>query len=512
MRLNEHTAMSGSNTRLICPLTASSPAAMREDMTAAADRGANAVECRLDLLARIPTDEQLRQLLADPPVEVIVTCRPTREGGRFEGDETERLRLLARAADLGARAVDIEIDVPKKSRPTAAATILSHHDFQQVPADLESTLAKMDASAATVNKIAFAAAGPQDAMRALDLLRTCKKPTIALAMGEAGVISRILAKKFGAYGTFAALTAHAQSAPGQPTIEEFRSLYRWDSITPATAIYGVIGHPVGHSMSPAIHNAAFTAAGLDAVYVPLLIEPGADNFNRFMDALLARPWMDWRGLSVTIPHKENALAYVGAENSDELAVKIGALNTITIGPAGGLRGDNTDYAAAIDALCIAMGISRKDLAGKNVAVLGAGGVARAVVAALVHYQAQVTIYNRTVSRGEKLAEEFGARAAGRDALDALEAEIVINCTSIGMHPNVDACALPEIPPPVKVVFDTVYNPVKTQLLTQASAAGCKTVSGLEMFVNQAVAQFETWTDTKAPRQVMRQVVVTRLRI
>ncbi len=484
---------------------------MREAMTSAAQRGADTVECRLDFLARIPTDEQLRQLLADPPVEVIATCRPTREGGRFEGGEAERIGLLARAADLGVLAVDVEIDVPPQDRPTAADTILSHHDFQQVPADLDATLAEMDASAATVNKIAFAAAGPQDALRAMDLLRAANKPTIALAMGEAGVVSRILAKKFGAYGTFAALAADARSAPGQPTIEEFRDLYRWDSITPATAAYGVIGHPVGHSMSPAIHNAAFDAADLDAVYVPLLIEPGADNFNRFMDALLDRPWMDWRGLSVTIPHKENALAYVGAENSDELAVKIGAVNTITIGPTVGLRGDNTDYAAAIDALCGAMSIGRKDLAGKNVAVLGAGGVARAVVAALVHYQAQVTIYNRTVSRGEKLAEEFGARAAGRDALDKLEAEIVINCTSIGMHPNVDACPLPEIPTSVKVVFDTVYNPVQTQLLIRASAGGCKTVSGLEMFVNQAVEQFETWTQTKAPRQVMREVVVARLK-
>ena len=504
--------MSGSNTRLICPLIASSPAAMREAMKAAADLGADTVECRLDYLAEAPTDEDLRRLLTETPLEVIVTCRPSRQGGRFKGDEAERLALLARAATLAPAAVDVEIDVPPPSRPTAAVTILSHHDFQQVPADLDSIAAEMERSTAAVNKLVFAAAGPQDALRALDLLRNCKKPTIALAMGQAGLPSRILAKKFGAYGTFAALAADAQSAPDQPTIDDLRSLYHWDNITPATAVYGVIGHPVAHSMSPAIHNAAFDAADLDAVYVPLLIQPGEGNFNRFMDALLARPWLDWRGLSVTIPHKENALAYVGEDNSDELAVKIGAVNTVTIWPDGSLRGDNTDYAAAIDALCGAMGIGREDLAGKNVAVLGAGGVARAVVAALVHYQAQVTIYNRTVGRGEKLAEEFGARAAGRDALDAMAAEIVINCTSIGMHPNVDACPLPDIPSSVKVMFDTIYNPVQTQLLIRASAAGCKTVSGLEMFLNQAVAQFETWTQTKAPRQVMREVVVTKLQI
>ncbi|MCK4602603.1 MAG: shikimate dehydrogenase, partial [Phycisphaerae bacterium] len=331
------------------------------------------------------------------------------------------------------------------------------------------------------------------------------------AMGEAGLASRILAGKFGAFGTFASLAGGAESAPGQPTIEELKSLYRWDSLGPATVLYGVIGCPLAHSLSPAIHNAAFAAAGLDAVYVPLLIAPGADNFKRFMDAALSRPWLEMRGLSVTIPHKENALAYVGAENCDQLAQKIGAINTITIGPAGRLRGDNTDYAAAIDALCAAMEIVRGDLAGRAVAVLGAGGAGRAIVAALAHYGADVTIYNRTVSRGRQLAEEFSCRAAALAEAANLEAEIVVNCTSVGMYPQVDAAPLAAIPPSVRVVFDTVYNPIETQLLRKAARAGCKTVSGLDMFVNQAASQFETWTDSSAPREVMQKVVVDRLK-
>jgi len=432
---------------------------MRHAMLAAQAAGADAVECRLDYLATVPGEDDLRTLLADAPLPVIVTNRPVEEGGRFAGDEADRIATLAAAARIGGQFFDVELTVAPADRPDAA-TILSHHDFNAVPADLDQIAAEMDASPAAVNKIAFAADGPEDAFRAFDVIRACKKPTVALAMGEAGLASRILAKKFGAFGTFASLQRGAESAPGQLTLDEFRDLYRWDAIGPETAVYGIIGCPVGHSMSPAIHNAAFTAAAVNAVYLPLLVEPGYDNFRRFMDAMLARPWLNWHGLSVTIPHKENALTYVGADNCDPLAVEIGAVNTVTVAPDESLRGDNTDYAAAIDALCDCMGIAREDLAGRHVAVLGAGGAARALVAALAHYHAEVTVYNRTVARAQALADEFACRAAGRDALAGLEAEIVINCTPIGMYPKVDASPLDAVPPCVKVVFDTIYTPSK----------------------------------------------------
>ena len=483
---------------------------MRRDMQAAAAAGADTVECRLDYLTRPPDEADLRRLLTDPPADVIVTCRPVRQGGRFAGDESARLGVLAMACRCGAAYVDVEADVPPADRPAGADVILSHHDFDRCPPDLDKIVAGLDASDAAVNKVAFAAAGPDEALRAFDVIRDSRKPTIAMGMGEAGVVSRILARKFGGAGTFAALAAGTQSAPGQPTIEQFKRLFRWDALGSGTEVYGVIGCPVGHSMSPAIHNAAFDADGADAVYVPLLIPSGADNFNRFMDALAARPWMDWRGLSVTIPHKENALAYVGADSCDELAVRIGAINTITIDQNGRLRGDNTDYAAAMHALCGAMEISRDQLDGRRVAVLGAGGAARAIVAALAAAGADVTIYNRTVSRAEALAEEFGCRWAPLPEAPSLAAEVLINCTPIGMHPNVDATPLPVIPPCVKVVFDTIYNPLTTRLLAEAGRSGRRTVSGLDMFINQAVMQFEIWTHRPAPREVMRRVVVKRL--
>ena len=496
-------------TRLICALTSPDVAAMRAAMAEAVEGGADTVELRLDHLRTAPTDEDLRHLLAAAPAETIATCRPAWEGGHFAGAEPARLRLLARAAQLGADFVDVESAVAPERRP-GGKLILSKHDFAGCPADLEEIAAALAGSGAAVGKVAFTAGRPEEALRAFDVLRASDRPAIALAMGAAGLPSRILAPKFGAFGTFAGLAEGAQSAPGQPALRELTHLYRFRRIGPATAVYGVIGCPIGHSMSPAVHNAAFDAAGLDAVYVPVLIEPGRENFDRFMDALLARPWLDWRGLSVTIPHKENALAYVGADRCDELARRIGAINTVTIGPGGTLRGDNTDYAAAIDALCVAVGIDRAGLAGRSVAVLGAGGAARAIVAALAHYGGRVTIYNRTVSRAERLAEEFGCTAAGRDELDGLDAEVIVNCTPLGMHPKVDAAPLERVPPSAAVVFDTIYNPVETRLLRQASAAGCRCVTGLDMFVNQAAAQFEIWTGRPAPRDEMRRVVAERL--
>ena len=498
------------DTWLICPLTAPDIDAMRGQMISAADQGADAVECRLDFLDRVPDEAQLQRLLTNAPLPVIVTCRPKRQGGRFDGPEASRLAILRGAARLHPAFVDVEVDVPPDQRPDGS-TILSHHDFDGVPADLDDISAAIDRSDAPVKKIVFAAAGPEDALRALDVLRTSDKPTIALAMGEAGVTSRILARKFGAMGTFASLARGAESAPGQPTIDELRNLYRWDRIGPQTILCGVIGCPVAHTMSPAIHNAAFAAASIDAVYVPLLIQPGAESFNRFLDAVGRRPWLHWRGLSVTIPHKENALAYVGADRCDELACRIGAVNTVTFQPDGTLRGDNTDYAAAIDSLCDAMDISREELKGRSVAVLGAGGASRAIVAALAHYGADVTVYNRTLSRAENLAGEFSCRWAPLEQAERLDTEVVINCTPIGMHPNVDASPLASIPSSVEVVFDTIYNPIETQLLSQAAAAECRTVSGLEMFVRQAVAQFEIWTGAPAPRPTMRRVVIDRLK-
>ncbi|MGA2265844.1 MAG: shikimate dehydrogenase [Phycisphaerae bacterium] len=497
------------HTRLICSLTSPDAVSMRADMVAAAAAGADTVECRLDLLQPAPNERTLRSLLADPPLEVIATCRPVRQGGHFAGEESWRLEILRLAVQAGATFVDVEDDVDPAAWP-AGRVICSFHEMDGCPPDLEKIVRRLDDSPAEVSKVAFTASSSQDALRALDVLHNARKPTLALAMGEAGAVSRILARKFSAFGTFASLRRGAESAAGQLTIQEMRQLYRWDGHSHTTSIYGVVGYPLAHTMSPAIHNAAFAAEDLDAVYVPLLVQPGEDNFRRFMDALADRPWLHWRGLSITIPHKANALAYVGPKSCAKLARQIGAVNTILFGSRKRLRGENTDCVAALDALCEAMGIRRAELAGKTVAVLGAGGAARAVVAGLREYRSEVTVYNRTLDRAEELAKTFSCRAAGLDEVAGMSAEILINCTSVGMHPHVDSCPLAAIPPSVKVVFDTIYNPVRTRLLQRAGEKNCLTVSGVEMFINQAMVQFKLWTGREAPADVMRRVVLEKL--
>jgi 3-dehydroquinate dehydratase/shikimate dehydrogenase len=486
-------------TRLICSLACGDLKTLRHEMLSEGAAGADLFEFRLDYIQPLPTPAELDELLAASPRPAIVTCRSFRSGGLYRGPEEARLQLLL---------VDIDADTAPTDFPHDQA-ILSVHDFGGNLTDLESLADRFESSPAAVSKIAFIAAGPQDALRALGVLRRCRKPTISLAMGEAGIASRILAKKFGAFATFAAVRRGKESAPGQPTVDELKNLYRWDRIGPATAVYGVIGCPISHSLSPAIHNAAFEAVGLDAVYVRLEVQPGADNFKRFMDALLERPWLDWRGLSVTLPHKENAMAYIGRDRCDELSAQIGAINTITI-DQDGLRGDNTDYAAAIDSLCAEMLIQRRDLRGRAVAVIGAGGSARAILAALKHYGADVTVYNRTPNRAEQLAGEFDCPFHTLEKLPHTKAEILINCTPIGMHPHDNDSPLEEIPTSVRAVFDVIYSPIETRLLREARADGCTTIAGLDMFVRQACAQFEIWTGQTAPLEVMRQVTIKKL--
>lgn len=501
-----------SQTFLICSLASRDAEAMRRDIADALTDGADGVELRLDALDAPPSDDELRELIASAGERtVVVTFRPQREGGEYKGDEDARLATLRRAAELGATFTDVEYDVPAQDWP-GGRIIVSRHDFRGVPEDLGRIAKDMESSPAEIKKIAFMGFGPEDSLRALDVLRAGRKPTVALTMGEAGALSRIAAGKFDAFCCYAAATAGSEAAPGQLTVRDLRQTYRWDAVGAETRLFGVIGCPVAHSMSPAIHNTAFDATGYDGLYVPLRIEPGRENFCRFMDGLLARPWTDWRGLSVTIPHKEHALEYVGTDGCDELCRRIGAINTITIDDGGVLRGHNTDYAAAIDTLCAAMGIERDALAGRKIAVLGAGGAARALVAALTHYQADVTIYNRTVSRAEQLAGEFGASAAELSQAGDTDAKILINCTPIGMHSHDSAGQSPlaKLSDGVKVVFDTIYNPPETPLLVQARDAGCTCVSGLEMFVNQAAEQFGIWTGLPAPRDAMREVVVARL--
>ncbi len=260
-----------------------------------------------------------------------------------------------------------------------------------------------------------------------------------------------------------------------------------------TDLYGIIGHPVGHSLSPAIHNMAFRATGKNAVYLAFDVTdlPGAVGGIRALGI---------KGVSVTIPHKEAIVDLL--DEIDPVARRIGAVNTI-INRAGHLIGTNTDWMGAVHALK-----EVTELKGKRVLVLGAGGASRAVCMGLMDMGvAGLHIANRTTERAKVLAEACNASWSGLDGISGVKASILINTTSVGMTPNVNEIPIsPELLPYFQVVMDIVYSPTDTRLLREASVAGCRTVKGIKMLLYQGVAQFELWTGENAPIPVMEQAL------
>ncbi|MCC7147201.1 MAG: shikimate dehydrogenase [Phycisphaeraceae bacterium] len=514
----------------------------------AAEHGADLVEFRLDRLPpEVPLDS-LGSLVERSPLPSIVTCRLQSEGGHFAGSEDCRLARLHAALHASRPPVYIDVELaayeqsasfhqaldsllgpPANELANTTGLILSYHDFKSRPPDLYQRLEAMAAAPhCRVAKVAWHARSLRDNLEAFEILLRRQKPTIALCMGPFGLPSRVLAKKFGALLTFASLDNDQATAPGQPSVTELKKLFRWDAVGPDTRVYGVIGYPVGHSLSPLVHNAGFTHTGFDGVYLPLPIPPEYEHFKATVSSWLDLPQLHFQGASVTIPHKENLLRFVRERGGEiePLAERIGAANTLCVRPDGSLYASNTDYAAALSAVCDRLGIAPDALAGQQVAVIGAGGAARAIVAGFAQHGANVTIYNRTLQRAEDLAAEFSNPCpqnprAGKVTAASLEkvhdscCQVYINCTPIGMHPNVHDSPITETSSmrcwgPGTVVFDTIYNPVHTRLLRQARAAGCLTIPGTEMFLRQAAAQFTLWTSQDAPVAVFQRLLMDHL--
>jgi 3-dehydroquinate dehydratase/shikimate dehydrogenase len=489
---------------------------LAEQVEAAASAGADLVELRLDLLG---DDAAVAELLRGPRLlPMILTLRTAGEGGACEETDAERAARLGRLAAARPGFVDVEYASWAQNaalwEPLRAGganrLILSHHDWRETPADLEAQAAPLLASSADVVKLVFRAGDVTDAWRVLAFVRrhAARRDVIALTMGEAGLASRVLAKKFGAFLTFASGRRGAESAPGQPTVEELRTLYRWDEIGADTAVYGVVGWPVAHSRSPHVHNAAMAACGIDGVYVPMPVRPTYEDLAALLDYLDAHAELGVRGLSVTVPHKEHARRWLLERGLSviEAAQRAGAANTLTW-TEGGWAGDNTDVAGVRAALAGASVVA----AGRRVAVLGAGGVARAVVSAVLADGGQVTVYNRTAVRAEALARELGCDWGEWSSRTTRGADVAINCTSVGMTPAVEASPMPAAAlGPNMVVVDAVYTPAETRLLREARAAGARVVGGEALFIGQAAGQFGLWHGQTAPREVMRRALAAQV--
>ncbi len=497
-------------TRVIVPISGASADAVCAQARAARDARADLVELRMDTaITAGASAAALLEALPGLALPAAVTIRHADEGGSWSGPESERLALYAEADRRGAAHVDIELARWDGAwRPARAGLILSHHDFTGMGPGhegLSALVARMHAAGAMA-KIAVTArdAADLDVIRRLCLAGAgVAGGIVAVAMGEHGLASRLLAGAWGCELAFARLEGNTGSAPGQPTVRDLLDLYHLRAQGKETRVFGVIGSPVAHSLSPLIHNAALRASALDAVYVPFRVEDPV-SFWRACGA-----WIE--GLSITLPHKQALLGEM--HELEELSASIKAMNTIYRGEAGeggdgigNAIGGNTDANAIVRCLEIAVG----RLEGRKVLVLGAGGVARTAAFACKAKGAIITVANRTEGRGRDLAAEVGCEAVALERAGGCAYDVLVNGTSVGMgKPN-------ESPWPAAwhrsgtVVFDTVYTPLETRLLREAVAAGAITVCGLDMFISQAVGQFCRWTGGEAPEHLMYRLALERL--
>jgi len=457
--------------------------------------GAKLVELRLDY---INGEVNLRRLIADRKSPVVITCRRKADGGRWEGTEAERLLLMRTAIAEGVEYVDLEEDaaaaIPRFGK---TKRIISFHDFRRTPDDLAAIHARLSKLDPDIVKLATMANRPLDNLRMQRLMATAHVPTVAFCMGEMGMASRILCARYGAPFSYCTFNNERVLAPGQLSFQQMSEVYRYDQINKDTIVYGVIADPVGHSLSPQIHNAAFAHFGMNCVYVPFRVP--SEHLESFLEDA---PEMGIRGLSVTIPHKEAVLKKLATSDADVQG--IGAANTLLF-QDGKIAGYNTDCQASMDSL--QQGLNSRGITspeGRRALVLGAGGAARAIAYGLKQRGAEVVISGRTLARAEALAEAIGARTVDWNNRHGTTGDVLVNCTPIGMHPNMDETPFEKhYLRPAMTVFDTVYNPENTLLIKEARSQSCGLVTGVEMFVRQAALQFKLFTGRDAPVEVMR---------
>lgn len=469
-----------------------------------ADAGETFLEFRLDYL---PDPQQgvcaIRTFLqAYPHCTILATCRRHQNHGRFNGSIEEQIRLLEGAIDAGARAVDVEIESAENAGPRLEALrgrawlVVSYHNFGGTPS-LEAVLRRMLRVPADAYKLVSTARKPSDNHRVLALAKQHPRhPLILLAMGETGFPTRVLSTAMGGLFTYAAPTAAEGTAAGQVSAKMLRNVYRVEKFSKTAKIYGVIADPVRHSISPAVHNRAFQARRVDSVYLPFLVQPA-----QLKDFFLLAEKLPIAGFSVTIPHKQKVLRYL--DFVDSLARRIGAVNTVWR-KGGKWRGCNTDVDGVLGPL------SKKiRLAKSRVLVVGNGGAARSAAFALSDAGARVAITGRNPDRIRALAKACNAEPLLRDQLQAHYFDVIIHATPLGMFPHANECFFADRIPG-EVVLDMVYNPLETLLLKRAAEQGKTVINGLQMFLEQAARQFETWTGESAPRAAMEKAALEAL--
>lgn len=436
------------------------------------------IELRLDLFPQIDL-EQIKRYITNSKKPILLTLRKKSQGGSFKGHEEERKAWIEKLLQLEPNYFDLEYDTCPKflervcQKYQKTRFLLSYHNFQETPKDLDQIYREMSKYQVDGYKMAAFSHSANDALRMLLFARQHERLSV-ICMGEKGEFTRVLGPVVGNKINYACINREEQTAPGQLTVQELSQLYGFSRLNPDTRLYGLIGDPVSKSLGHIYHNQAFARKKWNGVYVKMQVT--AEELPIFFP--LAKQ-MGFQGLSITMPLKEKAIPFL--ERIDPDSEKIGAVNTLVF-KEGNILGSNTDGIGALNA------IEKKGLVkGKKVVLLGAGGAARAIAFEAIKRGANVRVLNRTVAKAIDLAHELGCE--GGSLMDVpKEYDVLINCSPDPMPID------PQNILPTALVMDVVYVPKETPFLTKALSLGCQVVYGDEMFYNQASAQNERWTN------------------
>ncbi len=496
------------------------PASLAEAMKAAADVG-DLIEVRGDCIDPDQAAAALEswQLLNKTGRPVILTYRPAEQGGHRQLDPRSRLRFWMFERPDTPDFYDIELSIVRNrslfrfgKTMDWTRVICSHHNFSGLTSNLSAYVNRvyegMRDTPARILKIAVQIDDAVDCLPFFSLLRRAReegREIIAIAMGPAGIMTRILGPSQGAFLTYAALDEASATAPGQVSVKELRHVYRLHKIGPQTAITGLLGYPVLHSLSPHLHNAGFAETGVDAVYIPFEVKDTGSFLKRMVHPQSRELDLNFRGLSVTAPHKTGVIDHL--DWIEPAAQEIGAVNTIVV-EGTRLCGYNTDAVALVAPLVGELG----DLRSRHCAIIGAGGAAAAAVWGLRAAGANITIFARDQEKAGVLAKRFQTDFASLDHARFEKFDVVINATPLGTVGPLcqETPVAGEQLHGAGLAYDLIYNPLETRFLSEARAAGCATLGGLPMLVEQAVAQFELWTNRPAPREAMLAAAERRL--
>jgi 3-dehydroquinate dehydratase/shikimate dehydrogenase len=461
------------------------------------------IELRLDWLR---SDRERSKFLAairrtsQNGLTLVATCRRILGGGKLSGGAEAELYWLSQAREAGCQWCDLEIEtlreLPGQSArllPIPPRILLSFHDFERTPS-LPRRLVQARRGEADAVKIAARARTISDSLRLLRLAHASSE-LVTVPMGEIGLPARLLALREGSALAYAPIAT--TTAPGQVGLHEFKRLYRADMVTHKTRIYGVIGNPIGHSLSPLLHNTGFVAAKCDAMFLPFLVE----NLGEFIKAI---PDFGLRAISVTLPHKKSIIKHLAG--CEPMAEKIGAVNTVVVSKNGKLLGSNTDYVGILRSL-----EGKLRLPGSRALIFGSGGSARAAAFALANAGAEVLICARRELAARELAKACNGQVIARKYLSCACFEVIVNATPIGMYPHAETSPLLPDELNCGIVMDLIYRPLRTELLRIATHKGIRVISGLEMFLAQGFAQWELFMGQRAPEAAMRRAVTAKLR-